>query len=86
MTWTGVSTDPVLIYVNGKLDSTTDINGTISSFSANSEPTLLGVRNNSSKSAHFDGQLDDVRIYNYALSAAQIRKVMNEAAGVRFGN
>ena len=33
---------------------------------------------------YFDGQIDDVRIYNYPLTAAQIRKVMNDGTA-RFG-
>ena len=32
----------------------------------------------------FSGQIDDVRIYNYALSPAQIQKVMNEGMAVRY--
>ena len=34
--------------------------------------------------AHWNGQIDDVRIYNYALTATQVKQVMNEGA-VRFG-
>lgn len=30
------------------------------------------------------GQLDDVRVYNYALTATQVKLLMNEGA-VRFG-
>ena len=33
----------------------------------------------------FSGQIDDARIYNYALSASQIKKVMSDNGGVRFG-
>ena len=36
-------------------------------------------------SAWYDGLIDDVRIYNYALSVAQIRKLFNQDAAVRFG-
>ena len=32
-----------------------------------------------------NGQLDDARVYNYALTAAQIRTVMNEGGAVRYG-
>lgn len=34
---------------------------------------------------YFQGQIDDVRIYNYALSPAQVQKVMNEGMAVRYG-
>lgn len=33
----------------------------------------------------FDGLIDDVRIYNYVLSAGQIRKLYDSDAGARFG-
>jgi hypothetical protein len=33
----------------------------------------------------FNGQIDDVRIYNYALTATQIKTLYNENAAVRFG-
>jgi hypothetical protein len=33
----------------------------------------------------FTGQIDDVRVYNYALTAEQIRQVMNEGSAIRFG-
>lgn len=36
-------------------------------------------------SYYADAQIDDVRIYNYALSETQIKKLMNNNAGVRFG-
>ncbi len=31
------------------------------------------------------GQIDDVRFYNYALTATQMKQVVNQGAGVRFG-
>lgn len=33
----------------------------------------------------WSGQIDDVRVYNYALSASQIKKLINDDAGARFG-
>jgi hypothetical protein len=33
----------------------------------------------------FTGQIDDVRVYNYALTAEQVKQVMNEGSAVRFG-
>jgi hypothetical protein len=32
------------------------------------------------------GQIDDVQIFNYALTAAQVKTLFNENAVVRFGN
>lgn len=34
---------------------------------------------------YFNGQLDDARIYNYALTKQQIQQVYNQGAAVRFG-
>jgi hypothetical protein len=39
-----------------------------------------------SSSQYFGGQIDDARIYNYALSANQVKNVMNGNASVQFGN
>ena len=33
----------------------------------------------------FNGQIDDVRIYNYALTKQQIQQVFNQGSAVRFG-
>lgn len=37
------------------------------------------------KWGYYDGQIDDVRIYNYALTQEQIKNVMNQGAAIRFG-
>jgi hypothetical protein len=37
-------------------------------------------------SGFYTGQSDDIRIYNYALTAAQIANVKNEGSALRFGN
>ncbi|HLE48844.1 MAG TPA: DUF2341 domain-containing protein [Patescibacteria group bacterium] len=34
---------------------------------------------------HFPGQIDDVRIYNYALTAEQVKNVYNNGSAVQFG-
>ncbi|MBU2578389.1 DUF2341 domain-containing protein, partial [Patescibacteria group bacterium] len=44
----------------------------------------IGSRNQGT-STFFDGQIDDVRIYNYALTPLQIRQLYNENSSVRFG-
>ena len=45
----------------------------------------IGCYATCSSTYSFDGQIDDVRIYNYALSSAQIMKVFNQGLGVRYG-
>ncbi|HBB36473.1 MAG: hypothetical protein A2374_01820 [Candidatus Moranbacteria bacterium RIFOXYB1_FULL_44_23] len=37
-------------------------------------------------SYYWTGQIDDVRVYNYALTAEQIKQVMNEGSAIRFGD
>lgn len=46
--------------------------------------TSLYIGNAPAFSRHWPGQIDDIRLYNYALSQAQIRQVYNGGA-VRFG-
>lgn len=72
------------LYVDGKLVDTDTTN--ISPLSAASLNTAsLGAGNNAgTREQFFEGQIDDVRIYTYDLSASQIRQIMNEGA-VRFG-
>jgi hypothetical protein len=36
-------------------------------------------------SQFFNGQIDDVRIYNYALTSYQVKTLYNENSAVRFG-
>ena len=45
----------------------------------------IGRAGDSTPNAYFNGQLDDVKIWNYALSAAQIKKEFNEGGAVRYG-
>jgi len=39
----------------------------------------------SSTSYVFDGAIDDVRLYNYGLTLAQVKTIMNDGASLRFG-
>jgi hypothetical protein len=57
------------LYVNGILDSSASVGGSIE---ANNEPLLIG-KHRGCESQHFDGLIDDVRIYNRALSEAEVR-------------
>jgi len=71
------------IYVNGVLEGTDEasIPATI-----HSSPTDLTIGIYSGGlSSGFDGTIDDIRIYNYALTQQQINNVYNEGSAVRFG-
>jgi hypothetical protein len=60
------------IYINGVASGSMNVTGTTC---ANDEPLAVGAKNAPAKGlleAFWDGQLDDVRVYNKALTAAQI--------------
>lgn len=71
------------MYVDGKNVSNPIASGSISS---SSTPFLIGAQYNTGSISHyFNGQIDDVRIYNYALSAAQVKKLYNGGFSTYFG-
>lgn len=61
-------------YLDGKLDKTTDIDLDITAGVDNT--LLIGIQTTSGTRA-FNGSLDDVRIYNYALAPSQIKEIYN---------
>ena len=66
-------------YLNGVLVGTTANTNNITAASS-----ILYMGQNSSNAQRVTGQLDDLRVYNNALTAPQIKSLMNEGA-VRFG-
>lgn len=70
ITHTGSTTN---VYVDGKLDKSTSQTGGFSSVT----DTVRIAHDVANSTEYFDGQIDDVRIYNYALSADQVKGVMN---------
>lgn len=82
LTFVYIPSTSISIYINGNLDSqnTTSIPSSITSFGQD-----FHIGDNGGISSKFNGQIDDVRLYNYALTASQIRMVYNQGAGVRFG-
>ncbi len=78
VTWDGTN---VKHYFNGKLDRSQAQGGI---------PEMTGVktwigRTEGLTPDYFNGKMDDVRAYNYALTAEQVKQVMNNGAAVRFG-
>jgi hypothetical protein len=61
-----------LIYVDGALDVSASASGLISQ---NSYPVCLGQTANAPGNYAFDGLIDEVSIYNRALSASEIRAI-----------
>ena len=47
--------------------------------------TLYKIANNRNSDRKFDGKIDDIRIYNYPLSANQMKHIYNNSRSVRFG-
>jgi hypothetical protein len=68
------------IYVDGVKASSNQAVGAISTTNVSAR---IGRSINAGE--YFDGQIDDVRVYNYALTAEQVKQVMNEGSVVRFG-
>jgi hypothetical protein len=62
-----------LLYIDGALDASADSTGNINSSTFN---VNIG-ENNQATGRFFDGLIDDVRIYNKALPALQIRDIMS---------
>ena len=70
------ATKKVTVYVDGVAKTNTTLNGDRIADSNN--PLIIGDRVGLDRS--FNGQLDDVRIYNYALTNEQIKQVYNGGA------
>jgi len=68
------------LYVDGKLDNSANYPGSIT---VNSVSSTIGARSNGS-SDMFGGSIDEVKIYNVALSADQVALDMNASAPVNF--
>lgn len=69
-------------YIDGKTGSTTPTSLSVDPMATTSN-IRIGTRSYTSTS-YFNGLIDDVRIYNYALSDQQVRTAMNDGA-LRFG-
>ncbi|MCP5013392.1 MAG: hypothetical protein GY942_25740, partial [Aestuariibacter sp.] len=64
------------LYVDGVLDISTSVTGAINS---NNYPVMIG-NNAQQMSRYFGGQMDDVQIFDHALSQAQIEDLANQSA------
>jgi len=63
------------MYVDGRLDDTADVQGTIN---ANNASVFIG-ENSEARGRYWNGLIDDVRIYNYALSENDVKAIYDEA-------
>jgi hypothetical protein len=69
------------IYVDGILDNSATFSAAIV---PQSDALIIGNYKSPGVGYGFSGQIDDVRIYSYALNAAQIKQIYNNGAAVYF--
>lgn len=71
----------IKLYLNGTQIASNSRTGTITSSSS----TNVNIAQKSDSSERYAGQIDDVRIYNYALTPTLVKQLYNEGAAIRFG-
>lgn len=69
----------VKLYINGKLIATKEFDGDISNSSG---PLWIGGTNHNEKSLYFKGIMDELRIYNYALTPTQVQTLYDMRDGL----
>jgi hypothetical protein len=75
------------MYVDGKLIGTSancDSYGT-SGITYNSEDLFIGARSSALSDSFFNGSIDEVKVYNFALSADQVKTEYNQGKAAVFG-
>ncbi|MBI2592368.1 laminin G domain-containing protein, partial [Candidatus Saccharibacteria bacterium] len=87
-TWTYVSGvydgSKMHVYINGKEYGTPQSQTSVFSGSA---PFAIGARHGSGATTdtHFNGMIDEVKVYNYALSPSEVKLDMNQGKSLVFG-
>lgn len=72
------------IYVNGVQDEESE-SGTLANVNSLANALNLRIAEESDAGEPFDGKIDNVKIYNYAVTSSQVKKLYNEGSAVRFG-
>jgi len=62
------------VYLNGSKDALQKVDGTVTSIFNSPYTKTIGVKNNAAHEKPFKGPIDEVRIYNRALSQAEIQR------------
>jgi hypothetical protein len=83
MTWS-VSNDEFKAYMDGIQQGTTQT-GLAAWTGTGLESPYTNIGTFDQTQLFWSGYADDVRVYNYALSATQVKKLLNDDAAVRFG-
>ena len=68
--------DRVQLFINGKVDSTFQT-GNFSTLRVTTHDLTFGRLGSSNGAEYFHGKLDDIRIYDRALSAAEVQALYN---------
>jgi len=78
--------DEINIAVDGVLETAASVtfDGTVYTHSASTRTD--GISSVASSGYEFDGTIDEVKIYNYTLTAEQIKMDYNQGAALRFGD
>lgn len=71
----------IKLYVNGALAGTNTRTGTLTS----ANTTNVNIGQHAAGSQFWGGQIDDVRIYNYALTQKQVGLVVNDNTAFYLG-
>ena len=70
----------IKLYINGKFDSSVAKTGNLVSLSCVEIGRFNGGDCSTGISSYFNGQLDDIRLYNYALTTEQVKQIYNGGA------
>jgi hypothetical protein len=81
VTYTDDADDEIELYINGALAGT----GSGGNGTPNTDASNLIIGNSAAGTRTCDCQIDDFRIYNYALNTTQLKTIMNQGAATRFG-
>ena len=73
VTYAGGNSDGISIYLDGALQGASTLVGAPQPVDTRAGPAAIG--RNASGAAHYAGSIDDVRLYGYALSAAQVQAI-----------
>ncbi len=76
VTYAGGKSDAVLIYLDGELQSALTLAGSPKRLNTGIGPAAIGQNVGGTK--HYAGSIDDVRLYDVALSAEQVRALFDE--------
>ena len=76
VTYAGGDSDDILIYLDGELQSASTLAGSSQQLDTRTGPAVIGQ--NVSGVRHYAGSIDDVRLYDVALSAEQVLALFDE--------